>query len=96
MLRAQVVFSGRVQGVGFRGRVRDIAMSEGVLGTVENLADGTVRAAVECRDAAALDRFIELVKKPPFGFSLARVDKAMVVELYEAKEAEFASFEILR
>ncbi|MFA5106229.1 MAG: acylphosphatase [Candidatus Micrarchaeia archaeon] len=96
MLHAQVVFSGRVQGVGFRGRVRDAAMVEGVLGTVENMPDGTVRAIAECRDAAQLDRFIELAKKPAAGLSAARVDSAQVVELYEKAESDFASFDILR
>jgi acylphosphatase len=45
--RAQVVISGRVQGVGFRYALRSRASSLGVSGWVRNRLDGNVEAAFE-------------------------------------------------
>ncbi len=41
--RLQVVFRGRVQGVGFRWTVRRLAEARGVTGWVRNERDGSVR-----------------------------------------------------
>jgi acylphosphatase len=45
--RRVVYFSGRVQGVGFRFTTQRIAQAVGVVGYVENLADGRVHAVAE-------------------------------------------------
>lgn len=45
--RRSVVFSGRVQGVGFRATARSIAADHRVSGWVRNEADGTVRLEVQ-------------------------------------------------
>ncbi len=95
MLYARIVFSGRVQGVGFRQHVSDMAMQEGVLGTVQNAPDGTVVARIEAKDAKAIDSFMSRVSARKAGFSLIRVDSAKVSEMYEKKEGDFASFEII-
>jgi len=42
-----VFFRGRVQGVGFRYTVRQIAAQFGLTGTVKNLADGSVEAVFQ-------------------------------------------------
>ncbi|MGB1873401.1 MAG: acylphosphatase [Akkermansiaceae bacterium] len=42
MTSKRVIFEGRVQGVGFRYTVKQLAMGFDVVGTVKNLADGTV------------------------------------------------------
>jgi acylphosphatase len=46
MIAKRVIFSGRVQGVGFRYTTREIANSFEVVGTVRNLPDGTVELEV--------------------------------------------------
>ena len=45
--RLQVLFSGRVQGVGFRYTVKQTALGYEVTGWVKNLADGRVELLVE-------------------------------------------------
>ena len=45
--RLQVIYSGRVQGVGFRYTVRTVAAGFEVTGTVRNLTDGRVELLAE-------------------------------------------------
>jgi acylphosphatase len=47
--RREVVYSGRVQGVGFRYTTRSIAQQFAVSGYVKNLPDGRVELVVEGR-----------------------------------------------
>lgn len=46
MLAKQVIFEGRVQGVGFRYTVKDLSRGFDVCGWVKNLPDGTVELQV--------------------------------------------------
>ena len=62
--------TGRVQGVGFRAFVADVARDEGVSGWVRNLPDGSVEARAE-GDADSLRRFEWRLWQGP---SHARVD----------------------
>lgn len=59
--RAVVLFSGRVQGVGFRYQACQVADGFDVAGYVENLPDGRVRLVAEA-DSPELARFIEAVR----------------------------------
>lgn len=54
----ELVFSGMVQGIGFRWTAKRIADSLGVSGWVRNNPDGSVSAAVEGADGD-LDSFVE-------------------------------------
>lgn len=53
----RVIFRGRVQGVGFRWTVMNIANRFAVAGTVRNLNDGTVEVIVQATPQEA-DRFL--------------------------------------
>jgi len=55
--RLTVLFSGRVQGVGFRVTVRQLACGYDVTGTVRNLADGRVELIAEGQ-RAELEAFL--------------------------------------
>lgn len=46
MLAKRVVFEGRVQGVGFRYTVKDLARGFEICGWVKNLTDGSVEMQV--------------------------------------------------
>ena len=59
--RRRVHYRGRVQGVGFRYRVRRIADPFNVTGYVQNLPDGRVVLLAE-GPSEELDRFFEAVR----------------------------------
>lgn len=71
MLCAGIVLQGRVQGVGFRYFVVDIAKSMGLAGEVWNNYDGTIEIEVYCEKKENLDEFCRRVRKGP---PLSRVD----------------------
>ena len=56
-----VVWSGRVQGVGFRMAACDVARMFQFRGAIRNESDGTVRCEL-MGDPDVLDRFIETVE----------------------------------
>ena len=59
---AHVLYSGSVQGVGFRYTARRIAIELGVTGWVKNLGDGRVEVMAEGEEDALKD-FLDLVGK---------------------------------
>ena len=59
--RARVTFHGRVQGVGFRAMVSDLAAGRPVAGWVRNEADGSVSMVVE-GVSSDLDALIEAIR----------------------------------
>jgi len=58
--RRDVLYSGRVQGVGFRYTTCEIAERFQVLGYVQNLPDGSVKLVAE-GEAGELQRFLDAV-----------------------------------
>ncbi|MCR5527420.1 MAG: acylphosphatase [Lachnospiraceae bacterium] len=46
-IRKHIIFSGHVQGVGFRWHAQNAASAYGLTGWVENLFDGTVEMEVQ-------------------------------------------------
>lgn len=65
--RRRVIFSGRVQGVGFRASTSYTARGFDVIGYVRNLPDGTVEVVAEA-EAAEIDRFVAAVRERMSGF----------------------------
>ena len=70
LVAKRYLVSGRVQGVGFRFFMQDVAFQEGLTGFARNLPDGRVEAVVE-GDVEALSRFEMAIHRGPRG---ARVD----------------------
>ena len=87
MIRRIVLFSGHVQGVGFRYTTCRIASDFDVAGWVRNLPDGRVEAVIE-GDEAEVGRFVHAVKERMSGYIRA-------VQASDADATgEFAGFDV--
>ena len=71
MKRVSMIVSGRVQGVGFRYFVQDIAEDMRITGWVRNLPDGTVEIDAEGK-ADILETFIRTISDTRQGFIQVR------------------------
>ena len=86
----QVIYSGRVQGVGFRYTAKTVAAGFEVIGTVRNLPDGRVELIAE-GERGELEAFQEAVR----GAGLAGFIRDEHVN-WGAVKNEFHGFEIVR
>lgn len=66
-VRARVMVSGRVQGVGYRAYAARVATQQGLLGGVRNLDDGRVELDVEGAKAVIEELVRQLKIGPPAG-----------------------------
>ena len=87
MVRAHVLFSGTVQGVGFRYTCRDYAVDLGLKGWVKNLPDGRVELLVE----GPKDDVEALIKRTETHFDGFIRDKNVD---YQATDGQFEDFKI--
>lgn len=53
--RMHILYSGRVQGVGFRFTAESMAIQSGIQGWVKNLGDGRVEIVAEAEETALKD-----------------------------------------
>ncbi|WP_373840114.1 acylphosphatase [Methanospirillum sp.] len=67
MKRVSMIVSGRVQGVGFRYYVEDIALGMNISGWVRNLSDGTVEIDAEGEEDK-LKNFVRTITNTKKGF----------------------------
>ena len=76
MVRCEVIFKGRVQGVGFRYTAQEYAQSLGLTGYIRNLGDGSVQMVAEGEEKTVA----ELIKKLEARFSIREkaVDQAPI------------------
>jgi acylphosphatase len=72
MHRRTCYFTGRVQGVGFRYTVKNVALQYNVAGFVKNLPDGRVELVMEGPDPD-MDRLVQDVSQRMDGF-IKKVD----------------------
>jgi acylphosphatase len=88
MKRANIIAKGKVQKVGYRDFVQDIARELGIAGYVENLEDGTVKVVCEGEEAK-IEEFIRNIKvKKDF------IDVSETSLKYEVPTGEFKLFKI--
>lgn len=88
--RLHILYSGRVQGVGFRYQAKVTATGFDVAGTVRNLPDGRVELTAE-GETEELEAFREAIKESGVGPMIRREE----TEWSEAT-GEFRGFEIVR
>ena len=81
-----VVVSGRVQGVGYRAFVADLAARHGITGWVRNCSDGTVEAMLS-GEAAVLDILVAALRQGPRG---AKVQDVLVTPVDDPVPSRFA------
>jgi acylphosphatase len=65
MLAKRIVFEGRVQGVGFRYTVKDLARGFDVCGWVKNLPDGSVEMQAMGEADELADFIREIIEESP-------------------------------
>jgi len=90
MTRAELVISGMVQGVFYRGTAQREAMRLGLVGEIRNLPDGTVEALVEGQKAL-VEEFIAWCRQGP---PAARVEHVAV--RWAAATGAFRTFRVAR
>ena len=86
--RAHVVYSGRVQGVGFRYSAREVACGYEVTGFVRNLPDGRVEMVAE-GDEEEAKAFLAAIHDGQLGSYIRGTDVNWM-----AATGEFNQFEI--
>lgn len=86
--RAQILISGRVQGVAYRAFAQHVAREKGLRGGVRNLHDGRVEVLAEGEKA----RIVEFVDALKVGPPSARVEDVQI--RWEAPTGLPAGFEI--
>ena len=88
MTGRHVFFEGRVQGVGFRWTVKNLARGYEVTGWVKNLADGRVEMQVS-GEPSEVDAFIEAIGESELKSHIKKVDVSVI-----PPPAGFHGFEI--
>lgn len=92
--RLHLIYSGRVQGVGFRYAVMDIARRQNIVGWVKNLDDGRVEIIAQSGEAT-LNNFIQEINQQ-FTGSIKDLDTQWLsADLSAGKSpSEFSDFRI--
>ena len=90
MKRARIIVKGRVQRVGYRDEVEEIARRFGIKGFVENVKPYDIRIVTEGEDEA-ISEFIERIKIKRFPIDVESVEVS-----FEDFKGEFEYFEIKR
>ena len=88
LVRVNIHYSGRVQGVGFRYTVKSLVTGYDVLGTIRNLPDGRVELVAE-GERVELEEFLQAVQDS--GLRRHIQDEDIV---WEEAQDKFKGFEI--
>ena len=91
MTAKHVLYSGRVQGVGFRYSTKRIASGFDVIGWVKNLPDGRVEMMAQAIEADELEAFLEDIQQSSLGSHIKRREVEAI-----AAEPNLRGFSILR
>ena len=87
MVARQIFYEGRVQGVGFRYTVRNIAKGFDVTGWVRNLPDGRVELQT-AGDDGEVSAFMEAIRESELNSYIRKVDEHSIPPLTDTKGFE--------
>ncbi len=85
MIAKRVIFSGRVQGVGFRYTIREIATGFDVVGAVRNLPDGTVELEIMGETDEVEAYLAEITEESPVAHFIKEVQIEKIALLENAR-----------
>jgi acylphosphatase len=85
MIAKRVIFSGRVQGVGFRYTTREIATGFDVVGAVRNLPDGTVELEIMGETDEVEAYLAEITEESPVAHFIKEVQIEKIALLENAR-----------
>ena len=85
MISKRITFEGRVQGVGFRYAVKQIAMGFDVVGTVKNLPEGTVELDIMGEEEELEEFLQEIVEESTMAHYNKEVHTHEIPELENVK-----------
>ena len=88
--RIQVIYSGQVQGVGFRYTVKSVATGFDLTGSVRNLPDGGVELIAE-GSKDELEAFRKAIRESGLEHFIRQEDIS-----WQEASSEFRGFEIIR
>ena len=91
MITRQVIFEGRVQGVGFRYATKEIATGFDVCGWVKNLLDGTVEMQVQGDEEEVTDFLQEILENSPVAHHIQHHTVREIPPLERAKGFQIVS-----
>lgn len=84
MIARQYFFEGRVQGIGFRYSVKQLAKGFDVIGWVKNRTDGRVELQI-MGEEEEVDDFLEELNDSPLGHHILEQEQFSVALLEEVK-----------
>jgi len=73
-VKARMIASGSVQGVGYRYKVAALGRRLGLRGVVRNLEDGTVEIFCEADGKGQMNEFIKRIKEGDFMIIVEKLD----------------------
>ncbi len=91
MISKRAIFEGRVQGVGFRYAVKDIAKGFDVVGWVKNLNDGTVELHINGEEEEVEEFLKEIVEESAMAHNIKNMYSSETPLLEDVKGFVIAS-----
>ena len=85
MVAKRIIFSGRVQGVGFRYTTKEIATGFDVVGSAKNLPDGTVALELMGETGEVEAYLAEITKESPVAHFIKEIQVEEIPLLDDAR-----------
>ena len=91
MIAKRVIFSGRVQGVGFRYSTKEIATGFDVVGSVKNMPDDTVKMEIMGEDEEVEEYLSEVTEESAISHFIKEIQSEEIALLENASGFRISS-----